>query len=133
MNFFMCSILGYGFGCIQSAFLISKFLLNEDIRKKGNGNAGASNMTLAYGKKFGALVAIIDILKAFIAVFLIKYLFSGGENIYSYIYLGGLFVILGHNYPFYMSFRGGKGTAALIGMMFGINYMIFKRMELMEL
>jgi glycerol-3-phosphate acyltransferase PlsY len=121
MNFLYCSIIGYGFGCIQAAYLLSRLFLKEDIRTKGNGNAGASNMTVAYGKTLGALVAIIDILKGTGALLLVKHIFPSVENINTLLYMTGFFVILGHNFPFYMGFKGGKGTASLIGMIFGIN------------
>lgn len=121
MNLLYCSLIGYAFGCIQTSYLLSRFFLKEDIRKKGNGNAGASNMTVAYGKTFGGLVALIDILKATVALLLVKHFFAGFENLNSLLYMTGFFVILGHNFPFYMGFKGGKGTASLVGMIFGIN------------
>lgn len=122
MNLLYCSLIGYIFGCIQGAYLLSRFFLKEDIRKKGNGNAGASNMTVAYGKTFGALVAVIDILKATLALLIVKHFFVGLENLNTLLYMTGLFVILGHNFPFYMGFKGGKGTASLIGMIFGVHF-----------
>ncbi len=68
----------------------------------------------------GVVVAILDILKAIISILVIRYLFKNSD-IFS-LYLNGTSVILGHNYPFFMKFRGGKGTASTIGMLFGINY-----------
>lgn len=121
MNYLYSIGIGYGLGCIQAAYLISKFILKEDVRNKGNGNAGASNMTVAYGKKFGFAVAVIDILKAVLALTLIKNLFGTSGDSNTLLYVTGLFVIIGHNFPFYMGFKGGKGTASLIGMLFGIN------------
>lgn len=124
MNYLYSVLIGYGLGCIQAAYLFSRFILKEDIRDKGNGNAGASNMTVAYGKKFGLAVAVIDIIKATAAVLIVKNMFAGAININTLTYTAGLFVILGHNYPFYMGFKGGKGTASLIGMLFGLNSMM---------
>jgi glycerol-3-phosphate acyltransferase PlsY len=124
MNYLYSVLIGYGLGCIQAAYLFSRFILKEDIRNKGNGNAGASNMTVAYGKKFGLAVAVIDIIKATAAVLIVKNMFAGAINLNTLTYTAGLFVILGHNYPFYMGFKGGKGTASLIGMLFGLNPMM---------
>jgi len=121
MSYLYGIIIGYGLGCLQPAYLISRFILKGDIRDKGNGNAGASNMTVAYGKKMGFIVALIDILKATIALWFIKDLFGATSQINTLLYLTGFCVILGHNYPFYMGFKGGKGTASLIGLLFGLN------------
>ena len=118
-------IIGYFFGCLQSSYLIGKYIKKIDIRKHGTGNAGASNTTIVLGWKYGAMVALIDILKAIISILIVKWIFNNynySNNLYFLLYLNGLFVILGHNYPFYMSFKGGKGTASLIGMMLVINY-----------
>jgi len=122
MNYLMSVLIGYGLGCIQPAYLISQFILKDDIRNQGNGNSGASNMTVTYGKKFGLIVALIDILKAVTALAIVKILIPQEvSTVNTLLYITGLFVILGHNYPFYMGFKGGKGTASLIGMLFGLN------------
>lgn len=121
MNYILSIVIGYGFGCIQAAYLISKIILKEDIRSKGNGNAGASNMTVAYGKKFGLAVAVIDIVKAIVALYFVRLLIMPEGMIWDYLYITGLFVIIGHNYPFYMGFKGGKGTASLIGLLLGLS------------
>jgi glycerol-3-phosphate acyltransferase PlsY len=96
----------------------------QDIRSLGGGNAGASNMVVSFGWKIGTLVALLDIFKAIISIFIIRYLISISvlENNIFYIYLNGFFVILGHNYPFYMNFKGGKGTASTFGMLMAIDY-----------
>lgn len=121
MNYLYSVLIGYGLGCIQAAYLFSHLVLKEDIREKGNGNAGASNMTVAYGKKFGLAVAVVDIVKATVAVLIVKHLFKDTIDLNVLTYTTGLFVILGHNYPFYMGFKGGKGTASLVGMLFGLS------------
>lgn len=121
MNFIISIILGYGLGCFQTSYLISRYLLKEDVRTKGNGNAGASNMTVAYGKKMGLFVALIDMLKATAAIMIGKNIFMGEPLLNTLLYVIGLFVIVGHNFPFYMGFKGGKGTASLAGMLFGLN------------
>lgn len=113
-------ILGYGFGCMQWSYILTKLIKKTDIRTVGVGNAGASNMVISYGWKMGALVAILDISKAIISILIIKYIFDLTDP--SSLYLNGAGVILGHNYPFFMHFRGGKGTASTLGMLFGINY-----------
>ena len=114
------AIIGYLFGCLQWSYILGMTLKKQDIRTLGVGNAGASNTVTVFGWKMGVVVAILDILKAIISILVIRYLFKNSD-IFS-LYLNGTSVILGHNYPFFMKFRGGKGTASTIGMLFGINY-----------
>lgn len=84
------------------------------------GNAGASNTVTSFGWKMGVAVGLLDILKAIISILIIKHFFTDG-GIFN-LYLNGTSVILGHNYPFFMKFKGGKGTASNLGMLFAINY-----------
>ncbi len=117
-------IIGYLLGCIQTAYFIGKFVKKTDIRTLGNGNAGASNTTAVFGWKYGIVVALVDILKPVLAIFLISYLWKSSidsETLILLKYICGLFVILGHNFPFFMDFKGGKGTASLIGMLMAID------------
>lgn len=122
-DFIMVVLIGYLFGMIQASYLLGMWLYKVDVRKYGKGNAGASNATEAFGFKFGALVGVIDILKAFISLVLISYLYKANfrDSSSVLLYLNGLGVILGHNFPFYMGFKGGKGTASMVGMMWGLN------------
>ncbi len=123
-SYLIVIIIGYLFGCLQWSYILSKTFLKVDIRTLGGGNAGASNTVISIGWKWGVLVAILDILKAIISILIIKYLFEISyleENIFL-LYLNGLFVILGHDFPFFMGFRGGKGAASLLGMLIGIDY-----------
>lgn len=127
MGYIMVMFIGYAFGCLQTSFIVGKLVLKKDIRALGNGNAGASNATMVFGKKFGLFTALVDMFKAIIALGIIRLLFQdvvSEQLLMTYLRLGGLFVILGHNYPFYMNFRGGKGTAALVGVLFGINWQL---------
>lgn len=117
-------LIGYLIGCFQTSYFISKKFKKIDIRTLGNKNAGASNTTVAFGWKYGLIVAIVDILKTIISVFIIKILFKNtvdSSYMMFLIYLNGLFVIIGHNYPFFLEFKGGKGTASLIGLLFAID------------
>ena len=123
-SYLIVIIIGYLFGCLQWSYILSKTFLKVDIRTFGGGNAGASNTVISLGWKWGILVAILDILKAIISILLIKYLFEISyieENIFL-LYLNGLFVILGHDFPFFMGFRGGKGAASLFGVLIGLDY-----------
>ena len=112
-------IIGYAFGCIQSAYLLGKQMGKIDIREHGSRNAGASNVTTMMGLRYGVLVGLIDVLKGVFAVLAIKWIYPGNPDL---VYLSGIMAIVGHIFPFYMKFRGGKGVATLVGMMFGINW-----------
>ena len=115
----LTALIGYGFGCIQSAFLLGKLVGKMDIREHGSGNAGASNITATLGLKYGIIVGLIDILKGLFAVLVIKWIYPGQPNL---AYLAGLMAVTGHIFPFFMKFRGGKGVSTLVGMMIGINW-----------
>ncbi|MBT3314839.1 MAG: glycerol-3-phosphate 1-O-acyltransferase PlsY [Anaerolineae bacterium] len=112
-------LIGYLFGSIQPAYFLSKLVAKTDIREHGSGNAGASNITAIMGWKYGFIVAFVDVLKAMLAVLLVKWIYPQNPDL---AYLAGIMAILGHLFPFYMNFRGGKGVAALAGMMLGINW-----------
>ena len=112
-------LIGYLFGCIQSAFILGRLFGKIDIRDHGSGNAGASNITSTLGLKFGVVVGLVDISKGFFAVLVVKWIYPENPDL---AYLAGLMAIIGHIFPFYMKFRGGKGVATLAGMMFGVNW-----------
>jgi len=126
-NYIIISVIGYIFGCFQASYILGKLFKKVDIRTLGNGNAGASNTVLSLGWKYGISVALLDIGKAILSLIVIRIFFKNifpHDQLHFYLYLNGLSVILGHNYPFYMSFQGGKGTASLIGMLSALDYRI---------
>jgi glycerol-3-phosphate acyltransferase PlsY len=112
-------LIGYGFGCIQAAYLLGKLVGKMDIREHGSGNAGASNITSTMGIKYGVIVGLIDVLKGLFAVLVVKWIYPESPDL---AFLAGLMAIIGHIFPFFMKFRGGKGVAALVGMTFGLNW-----------
>lgn len=122
-DIFIVSAIGYAFGCLQWSYILIHWLKKEDVRKSGFGNAGASNTFVSYGKKLGISVAVLDALKALISVRLIFFLIQIhwlSDHFYL-VYLNAVFVILGHNFPFFMGFKGGKGTASLVGVFVGLS------------
>lgn len=116
-------VIGYLLGNIQASYLLGRLLKKGDIRTMGQGNAGASNAVESLGWKFGVAVGLIDILKGALSILLIKYLFDVNMNAdgASLLYINGYAAILGHIYPFFMNFKGGKGTATLVGILLGMN------------
>ena len=121
INSIISMLIGYAFGCIQSAYLIGRVVGKMDIREHGSGNAGASNVTTIMGVKYGAMVGVIDILKGTLAVLVVKALFPESPQL---AFLSGLMAIMGHMFPVFLHFRGGKGVATLIGMMAGVNVLL---------
>lgn len=129
MQIIFCALLGYLFGNINPAFILAKFK-GFDIRKRGSGNAGASNTVITIGKKAGLLVALFDIFKAFAASLLAAYLFP--QIKYAKI-LSGSCCILGHIFPVLMKFHGGKGLASLGGTILAFNPWIFASLLAFEI
>ncbi|WP_427338520.1 glycerol-3-phosphate 1-O-acyltransferase PlsY [Caloranaerobacter sp. DY30410] len=112
-------LLSYLIGNINAAYLIGKTLENKDIRNYGSGNAGATNALRVFGAKIAAITFLFDLLKAVIAVILGKMIL--GET---GMLLSGISVVVGHNWPVLLNFRGGKGIASTIGVMLVVNYKI---------
>lgn len=118
MQYLLAIILGYLLGCSSMAYYIGRFK-KTDIRTAGSGNLGASNATVLFGWSAGVAVALHDIGKAVIAVIAAKWLFPQLE------YAGaaaGVACVLGHIFPFYLGFRGGKGLASYFGMVLALNW-----------
>ena len=116
-----CTLMGYLIGSINLSYLISKSK-GYDIREHGSGNAGASNVVITMGKKAGAFVAAVDVLKAVFVVRLAMAIYPDFK--YAGV-VAATSVILGHIFPFYMGFRGGKGLATLGGSVLALDYRLF--------
>lgn len=123
MERIICIVIGYIFGLFQTGYLYGR-LHHVDIRQYGSGNAGTTNALRVLGKKAGIITYIGDCLKAVVAGFVIRLLFKEGhsEIIKLLVMYGGLGVVLGHNYPFYLHFKGGKGIAATSGMVLAFDW-----------
>ena len=113
-SFILTAIIGYLIGSIQPAFFIGK-LKGIDIREHGSRNSGAANTTMTLGWGLGVFTGIVDVLKATFTVLLIANIYPTPEQFSILPFWGGAMSIIGHNYPFYMGFKGGKGTASAIG------------------
>ena len=122
MERILCLAVGYLFGLFQTAYFYGK-LHGIDIREHGSGNAGTTNTLRVLGTKAGVIVLVGDILKCMIAIFLCRFVFSASHP--DMVYLLQMYtaagVILGHNFPFYMHFKGGKGIAATAGLILSFH------------
>lgn len=118
MTYLIMCIAGYLLGCSNLAFYLAK-AKGVDLNANGSGNPGASNATILMGWKAGVAVGIHDIGKALLAVFLARLFFPQVPGIAE---VAGAACVLGHIFPFYLKFRGGKGFASYIGMMVALNW-----------
>ena len=123
MERLVCVAIGYLFGLFQTAYIYGK-LHGIDIRNYGSGNAGTTNTLRVLGTKAGLIVLAGDILKCILAIAAVRLLFAGGvhEDMYYLLAMyAALGAILGHDYPFYLGFKGGKGIAATAGLILAIH------------
>ncbi len=116
---------GYAVGCLHGS-VVAQQISGVNLKETGGKNAGASNATIVLGKKFGALVAAIDIGKGAVAVLLIHFFATNAglseDHVLLLLFSSGAAVVIGHNFPFYMHFNGGKGTATVIGVLLAIDW-----------
>ena len=115
MELFIISLVSYLIGSIPFGFLLTKIFLNKDIRDIGSGNIGATNTLRTGNKKIGYSTLILDILKAVVTIIFIKF------NYPEFIFISSLCVFLGHVFPLWLKFKGGKGVATYVGILFCIN------------
>ena len=118
----ICLIIGYVFGLFQTAFIYGK-LHGIDIREHGSGNAGTTNTLRVLGTKAGLIVLAGDILKCILAIVISGMIFDAShpDEIYLLKLYAAAGAILGHNFPFYLHFRGGKGIAATAGLILSFH------------
>lgn len=112
----ICIVIGYLFGMIQTSYILGKVTKGIDIRDYGSGNAGTTNTMRVLGRKAGFITVIVDILKCIAAVAVVMAIFKGSDHMALLKIYTAAGVILGHDFPFYMGFHGGKGIAATVGM-----------------
>ena len=123
MERLICIVIGYIFGLIQSGYLYGK-ANHMDIRQYGSGNAGSTNVLRVMGKKAGAIVFLWDFFKAVFAMAVCRLLFKENADVDLLALYAGLGVTLGHNFPFYLKFKGGKGIACMAGIMTAMDLRI---------
>lgn len=117
MERLICVMIGYAFGLLQTGYIYGK-LHHVDIRKQGSGNAGTTNALRTLGWKAGAVTFLGDCFKCVFAVIVVHLIFgvTHGDIMPVLSMYAGMGAVLGHNYPFYLGFKGGKGIAATAGL-----------------
>ena len=121
MRHIISLLIGYLFGTLNPAALLSK-IKKKDLRRVGTNNLGATNVMLNFGKKYGALVLVLDMAKTVIACMIARLAFPSSHTA---TIVTGIGAILGHIFPFYMKFKGGKGLAAFAGLVFAFDPLVF--------
>ena len=115
MDYIVTALISYLFGSIPFGYLFTKILLKKDIRSVGSGNIGATNVLRTGNKSLGYLTLVLDIAKAVVPVIYIKF------NYPDLIYISALCAFLGHLFPVWLKFKGGKGVATFVGILISIN------------
>lgn len=120
------AIIAYAIGSISFSVIISRKMAGFDVREKGSGNAGSTNMLRSVGKKAALLTLVCDILKGVVSVLLALVIGKINSNVDGAILveLAAFFVVLGHTFPIFFEFRGGKGVATSLGVLLLINWKI---------
>ena len=118
METFLIIAVSYLCGSIPFGFLLTKIFLKKDIRKMGSGNIGATNVLRTGNKLIGYCTLTFDVLKAVIPLIIIK------TNLPEFIFVSSLSIFLGHVFPVWLKFKGGKGVATYVGILFCINYIL---------
>lgn len=121
MPFAVAILMGYLLGCFNLAFIISK-VKKVDLQNTGSKNLGASNTFITVGKGLGVLVGACDIFKCTLVVILARLIFPDIDYL---PYIAGVACVMGHMFPFYLKFKGGKGFASFLGMSLGIHWKYF--------
>ena len=124
MERLLCVVIGYLFGLIQTGYIYGK-IKNIDIRKHGSGNAGTTNALRTLGWKAGVITFIGDCLKCVVAVTVVQLLFIQDPRQALYSMYAGFGAVLGHNFPFYLKFKGGKGIASTAGLILALHPRMF--------
>ena len=115
MDIFVIAITSYLMGSIPFGLILTKIFLNKDIREIGSGNIGATNVLRSGNKTIGYLTLFLDVIKAVIPVIFVKHYFPES------IFIASLCAFLGHVFPIWLKFKGGKGVATYVGILFAIN------------
>ena len=124
MERLICVAIGYLFGLFQTGYIYG-MINHVDIRKHGSGNAGTTNALRTLGWKAGAITFIGDCLKCVLAVLLVRFIFADSSHVELLAIYAGLGAVLGHNFPFYLNFKGGKGIASTVGLILAVNPVMF--------
>ena len=125
-TYIIVAVIAYLIGSINFSIILSKRMAGFDIREKGSGNAGTTNMLRAVGKKAAVITLICDILKGVVSILVAILAGKIIKNLDNalLVQLAGIFVIIGHTFPIFFKFKGGKGIATSLGVLLMVNWQI---------
>ena len=125
-TYIIIAIIAYAIGSINFSVIISRKMAGFDVREKGSGNAGTTNMLRSVGKKAAAITLVCDILKGVVAILVALIASFIVKNIDKalLVQIAGLLVVLGHTFPIFFEFKGGKGVATSLGVLIMTNWQI---------
>ena len=125
-TYIIVAIIAYLIGSINFSVILSKKMAGFDVREKGSGNAGTTNMLRTVGKKGAAITLVLDVLKGVIAIFLAKLIGIIWKDLDGalLVQLAGILVVVGHTFPIFFKFKGGKGVATSLGVLLTLNWQI---------
>ena len=125
-TYIIIAVIAYLIGSINFSIILSKKMAGFDIREKGSGNAGTTNMLRSVGKKAAVITLICDILKGVVSILIAVLVGKIIKNLDNalLVQLAGIFVIIGHTFPVFFKFKGGKGIATALGVLLMINWQI---------
>jgi len=126
-TYILMAIIAYAIGSVNFSVILSKKIAGFDVREKGSGNAGTTNMLRSVGKGAAILTLLLDIIKGLVAILVAKYIvgkIASEANIAILVQLAGFFVVVGHTFPMFFGFKGGKGVATSLGVLLLINPVI---------
>ena len=125
-TYIIIAVIAYLIGSINFSIILSKRMAGFDIREKGSGNAGTTNMLRAVGKKAAVITLICDILKGVVSILIAVLAGKIVKNLDNalLVQLAGIFVIIGHTFPIFFKFKGGKGIATSLGVLLMTNWQI---------
>lgn len=125
-TYIIIAIIAYVIGSINFSVIISKKMAGFDVREKGSGNAGTTNMLRSVGKKAAAITLLCDILKGVVAILIALLVGNIVKNVDRavLVQIAGILVVVGHTFPIFFEFKGGKGVATSLGVIMMINWQI---------
>ena len=125
-TYIIIAIIAYAIGSINFSVLISRKIAGFDVREKGSGNAGSTNMLRSVGKKAAALTLLCDVLKGVVAILIALIVGKIIKNVDRavLVQIAGILVVVGHTFPIFFEFKGGKGVATSLGVIMMINWKI---------
>lgn len=124
--YLIMAVIAYAIGSINFSVIFSRKFAGFDVREKGSGNAGTTNMLRSFGKKAAAITLVCDILKGVVSILIALLIsnFKEGSNGALLVQIAAICVVIGHTYPIFFEFRGGKGVATSLGILLLVNWQV---------